>query len=1146
MISCYLQGGLGNQLFQIFATISLSIDEDKQFIFSNQKNTLDRKTYWSNFLISLSDRLIESNDSNHLVKLLNLRNKYIEHNFHYKKILNKEVNFLFGYFQSYKYFENNFSSICNLINLDINKQNIKEKYLNNEKLDNFVSLHFRMGDYKNLLDNHPILPIKYYEKSIEYIMTQAYSQMNNLTFLYFCEKEDNDYINTIIISLQQKYQLCTFIKANDDIEDWEQMLMMSNCHHNIIANSSFSWWGAYFNSNPDKIVCYPSIWFGSNLSHHNTSDMCPNNWKVININDINCIFICVFNNKKYINLLYLLLESIYIYGNFNGTKTEILIYTSTEFMNIIKQSNLYCVKIKFEINDNYHNIDTACKSRLDLFNLQSISNYSKFLYLDTDILIKGDLNKIFNVCKEDILYVLEEGILAHNIENNSYYGSITLFGDEINNYSDKTAFTSGILLFNNCKKIQKLFEAINKDIITRPYIFGCYDQPYIVYNAFKYNLYDNKLLKAYAVNNDYNINSNMIIHHFPGGPGFYNNKIIPMTNFLNNIKLYSYPNRKIIYDTYIAPNKNTIFPIVAICISYNYFDTLQFTLPVNYLHFDKFYLITQEDDVQTIEFCKKFNNVKVLLYNFKNNNFKFDKYGAIKYGQEIMYEQYPNHWYLNIDSDILLPNNFIHILLNEKLNPECIYGAIRNNVNKTSELLNKKINSQENIKWIYNNILYIPNVPPSILGCFQLYKKQCYQYLIDNADGFGDYKFGHDNFNLFCNLENIVYFHLGPTGKNWSGKVEEFIHDIKLPLEQIYYNYQHKCHNIYYDKNCQIVNKISEKTLNIYNDIWTCSDEMRNDIADFFKDKSNLKIAEIGSHKGYSTKILSNLFSKVYAVDNSIEYTDININYNKDIINIEYVILDIYKNKWDILPDDIDISFIDADHNYSGCKSDIINSIDRFKNLKYIIFDDYGVWAGVKQICDELMYNKTLLFEKFIGLTNIPGPDDEIVTNSNEGIICRVNKRIIEIENKKYSWGDLSIIFLENFKMIAFGDGYYTYIDSKSIIAFFGGRNHKLTFNNDYSEFISVRDDSETIHGAIINNIVEIENKKYSWGDLNITFLENFKMSAFGDGYYTYIDFKNIIAFFGGRQHKIVFNLNYSEFISVRDDSEVICGYIMV
>jgi hypothetical protein len=247
---------------------------------------------------------------------------------------------------------------------------------------------------------------------------------------------------------------------------------------------------------------------------------------------MNCIFCCVFLQEKYIDMFYLLLESILMYGKLDDN-TNILVYTSTQFMNKIKQNHLFnAKKIKFEINDTYNNVDKACKSRLDLFNLLSITNYDKVLYLDTDILVKDDINKVFNVCKEDTLYALEEG----EINSDSDYWGASLFGREIYNYNDKTAFSSGVLLFNNCEKIQDLFQKINEDISNRPRYFACYDQPYIVYNAFKYNLYNNKVLKSLVVCYDYNIYSDKVIHHFPGDPGNAQKKINPMTTFLDSLK----------------------------------------------------------------------------------------------------------------------------------------------------------------------------------------------------------------------------------------------------------------------------------------------------------------------------------------------------------------------------------------------------------------------------------------------------------------------------------------------------------------------------------------------------------------------------------------------------------------------------------
>jgi hypothetical protein len=279
-----------------------------------------------------------------------------------------------------------------------------------------------------------------------------------------------------------------------------------------------------------------------------------------------------------------------------------------------------------------------------------------------------------------------------------------------------------------------------------------------------------------------------------------------------------------------------------------------------------------------------------------------------------------------------------------------------------------------------------------------LYKKTNI-YHRDCADaGYGDYHFGYDNFNIFCCLDNLCCIHLGVNSVNWEGKTVSFIDDVNIALRDIYFMCQKKVNNVYYNNACQMVKYGNSE--NIEHDIWTCSDQMRYDIDVFFKDKRHFKIAEIGAHKGYTTKLLANIFSTVYAVDNSIEWTAMNKALNKAAGNIEYVMLDIYKDSWNILPDDIEVSFIDAVHTYEGCKSDIVNSLKQFKNLQYIVFDDYGVWDGVKKIVDELIRNKTFIFERFIGINDVPGPNG-IVKNVREGVICRINKKQ-NTTDKKY------------------------------------------------------------------------------------------------------------------------------------------------
>lgn len=237
------------------------------------------------------------------------------------------------------------------------------------------------------------------------------------------------------------------------------------------------------------------------------------------------IFTCVFNKKGYVDLCFLLLESLFIYGNMDHN-THILIYTSTEFKDLIQKSHLYNEKIRFEINDNYNDVDSACKARLDLFSFKVTSNYDKILYIDADTVIKGPVDSIFNIIEKDILYAGKDG----SIDDPQNYWGQSLFGEEVNNYEDKSAFSSGIMLFNNCTNIKFLFEKIKEDMATRTHFF--HDQPFVVYNAFKYNLYDNnKLLEVTTTHNE-DINSQYVLHHYPIGVSNDTDKLAVIKNFL--------------------------------------------------------------------------------------------------------------------------------------------------------------------------------------------------------------------------------------------------------------------------------------------------------------------------------------------------------------------------------------------------------------------------------------------------------------------------------------------------------------------------------------------------------------------------------------------------------------------------------------
>ena len=147
-------------------------------------------------------------------------------------------------------------------------------------LGNTISMHFRIGDYKKIQEFHPLATYDFYERSLTYI--QCSKPTSTFNVLYFCEDCDIDDVLIIINKLTSKFPMYTFSRGMNTLEDWQQMLLMSCCHHNIIANSSFSWWSAYLNSNKDKIVCYPSVWFGK-VANNDTRDLCPLDWVRVNV-----------------------------------------------------------------------------------------------------------------------------------------------------------------------------------------------------------------------------------------------------------------------------------------------------------------------------------------------------------------------------------------------------------------------------------------------------------------------------------------------------------------------------------------------------------------------------------------------------------------------------------------------------------------------------------------------------------------------------------------------------------------------------------------------------------------------------------------------------------------------------------------------
>jgi len=260
MITAYLQGGLGNQMFQMAAAYNLSIkmgvetgfcselhnlplqgkpiDRYKDNVFSRIK-FIEKQTFYSN------------------------KNLYKEKKFSYDEIVAPNNTILLGYFQSHKYFKENEEKVKELFSeTDEIKKHLDQKY-KHIRFEEATSLHVRRGDYLNLQHVHPVCTKQYYDNALKTLGKEIENILIFSDDIEWCKQN-------------LKYDNCEFISD----EDYNELYLMSRCKNNIIANSSFSWWGAWLNNDVNKKVICPMKWFGPK-GHKDTQDIYPKKWKKV-------------------------------------------------------------------------------------------------------------------------------------------------------------------------------------------------------------------------------------------------------------------------------------------------------------------------------------------------------------------------------------------------------------------------------------------------------------------------------------------------------------------------------------------------------------------------------------------------------------------------------------------------------------------------------------------------------------------------------------------------------------------------------------------------------------------------------------------------------------------------------------------------
>ena len=292
MVILNIFGGLGNQMFQYAAGRALAIRRETGLyldVASFQRYSI-HQGFELNRLFALNVQAATEDTFKNVLgwqrspfirrmlyrdfmRFVRKRNYISEPHFEYWEGIKNAPDscYLSGYWQSERYFTDVAEKIRKdfafLIPLDGENLKLSQQIIGL----NSVSLHVRRGDYildpKNAKIYHACTA-EYYGKAIELLM----NMVQNPRFFIFSDDIEWAKQNLDI------GRSCTYVAHNRGTDSYIDMQLMSLCKHHIIANSSFSWWGAWLNPCSDKVVVAPSMWFNSEI---NTGDLLPLDWLLV-------------------------------------------------------------------------------------------------------------------------------------------------------------------------------------------------------------------------------------------------------------------------------------------------------------------------------------------------------------------------------------------------------------------------------------------------------------------------------------------------------------------------------------------------------------------------------------------------------------------------------------------------------------------------------------------------------------------------------------------------------------------------------------------------------------------------------------------------------------------------------------------------
>lgn len=290
MIVTEINGGLGNQMFQYACGRALALQRN-EMLYADINSLIHAKTtadftarpFELNIFDAQISILPDKIRARFFPKAIPLKvlykwilqyRIYTEPAFYFNAGITQQNGnvFLRGYWQTEKYFTDAEAAI--------RKDFTFRKKINPEtgaiaaeiKKVNAVSLHVRRGDYVSSASAnsfHGLAGLDYYKKAIGIIK----EKMPDAAFYIF--SDDSAWAEEHLAAGNEKM---TVVKHNTGTDNWQDMYLMSICNHHIIANSSFSWWGAWLNNKKDKIVIAPEPWFANKALNDQTNDLLPGGW----------------------------------------------------------------------------------------------------------------------------------------------------------------------------------------------------------------------------------------------------------------------------------------------------------------------------------------------------------------------------------------------------------------------------------------------------------------------------------------------------------------------------------------------------------------------------------------------------------------------------------------------------------------------------------------------------------------------------------------------------------------------------------------------------------------------------------------------------------------------------------------------------